>query len=344
MSRDMLFAMAAGVASALVGLAFLARTPGAVLLIYLGPLPLLLAGLALGRRASAVAAGVGVLLSGLLAGLPAMLLYAAGHALPALTVVWLALRQRAGIDIVVGGPSNESAPSGPADPALPEPVDGGLARVERMEWYPHGYIAAWLALLAAAMIGAAALYFSSGDGFRAAINDHVEPGLSALAARFGGSDLKQINPMIVGLFPGLVGVSWVIMSVVNAVIAQAIITRSGRAIRPKQAWGDFALPDWISWALVGSALLALIGPGDVGYTGRNLAMALAFSHFLLGLVVVHDLAGRASQPVAILIAFYVVLSFSPWVWLVVAAIGVLEHWIGLRNRIPGGPRAGSPKT
>jgi hypothetical protein len=85
----------------------------------------------------------------------------------------------------------------------------------------------------------------------------------------------------------------------------------------------------------------LIGPGDVGYTGRNLALALAFPHFLLGLAVVHGLANRTPQPRALLVGFYVVLFISAWALLAVAAVGVLEHWIGIRNRLPGGPPPGS---
>jgi hypothetical protein len=326
MTRDLLFAVAAGVASALAGLAFLARAPGAILLIYLGPLPLMLVGLGLGVRATFAAASVGALVSGLLAGAPAALLYAIGHALPSLIVVWLGLGKRVGVDILVDG----SAEDGPTESPIPGPA----------EWYPHGHIVAWLAVLAAAMIVGAALLFSSGEGFRATVSEHIERGLAALIPMLGGTDRTNVIAIIVGLFPGWIGVSWVAMGVVNAIAAEAILTRAGRALRPKPAWADLTLPDWLSWALVGAALLALIGPGDVGYTGRNLALALALPHFLLGLAVVHGLVRRTPQPRAILAGFYVVLFVSAWALLVVAAVGVLEHWIGLRNRIPGGPQPG----
>ncbi|OHC80410.1 MAG: hypothetical protein A3G73_04235 [Rhodospirillales bacterium RIFCSPLOWO2_12_FULL_67_15] len=331
MTRDLLFAVAAGVASALAGLAFLARAPGAILLIYLGPLPLMLVGLGLGLRAAFTAAGVGALVSGLLAGAPAALLYALGHALPSLIVVWLGLGKRAGVDILVGGPTEDDAKNGPAE----SPIPGST------EWYPHGHIVAWLAALAAAMVAFAALWFTSDEGFRATVAEHIEKGLAALVPMLGGTDRVQIIATMVGLFPGWIGVSWVAMGVVNAIAAEAILTRAGRALRPKPAWADLTLPDWLSWALVGAALLALIGPGDVGYTGRNLALALALPHFLLGLAVVHGLVRRTPQPRALLVGFYVVLFVSAWALLAVAAVGVLEHWIGIRNRIPGGPRPGS---
>ncbi len=330
MTKDLLFAVAAGVASALAGLAFLARAPAAILLIYLGPLPLMLVGLGLGWRAVLTASGVGVLVAGLLAGTPAALLYAVGHALPALIVVWFGLTQRPGVNILVGGSREDDANDDPAESPMPEPM-----------WYPHGHIAAWLAALAAAMIACAALVFSSDQGFRATVTEHIERGLAVLIPMLGGPDRTLIISTMTGLFPGWIGISWAAMGVVNAVAAESILTRAGRALRPKPAWADLTLPDWLSWALVGAALLALIGPGDVGYTGRNLTLALALPHFLLGLAIVHGLVGRTPHPNALLAGFYVVLFVSAWALLAVAALGVLENWIGIRNRIPGGPRPGS---
>ncbi|MEK7245907.1 MAG: DUF2232 domain-containing protein [Pseudomonadota bacterium] len=331
MSRDLLFAIAAGVASALAGLAFLARAPGAILLIYLGPLPLMLVGLGLGVRAAFTAAGVGVLVSGLLAGAPAALLYAIGHALPSLIVVWLGLSNRVGVDILVEGSAEDDSKNGLAEGRIPGPT----------EWYPHGHIAAWLAALAAVTVAFAGLWLSSGEGFRATVSGHIETGLAALIPMLGGTDRTQIIAAMIGLFPGWIGVSWVAMGVMNAVAAEGILVRAGRALRPKPAWADLTLPDWLSWALVGAALLALIGSGDVGYTGRNLALALALPHFLLGLAVVHGLVDRTAQPRALLAGFYIVLFVSAWALLAVAAVGMLEHWIGIRNRIPGGPRPGT---
>ncbi len=312
MSKNALFAVVAGVASAVAALAFVAGVPGAMLLIYAGPLPVMLAGLGFGFQHALLAAATGTLASAVAIGGNGALLYAVGHALPSLLVVGLALRSR--------------------------PGDGPETR----EWYPHGDIAAWLALLAAALLAAAGLWLSGDEGFRATVNDHIDKGLGALLPQLDGTDRQRLLAGMSGLFPGWIGTSWAMMGVVNAIAAETILARSGRSIRPKPAWGaDLSLPEWLSWALVGAALVALIGTllglGDVGYTGRNLALVLALPHFLLGLAVVHGLARQARQPRAILVGFYVVLFVSAWALLAVAAVGVLEHWIGLRNRMPGGP-------
>ena len=312
MSKNALFAVAAGVASAVAAMAFVAGVPGAMLLIYAGPLPVMLAGLGFGFQQALLAAATGTLASALAIGGHGALLYAVGHALPALLVVGLALRS---------WPEN-----GP----------------ETRRWYPHGHIAAWLALLAAALLAAAGIWLAGDDGFRATVNDHITRGLGALLPQLGEPDRQRLLAGMSGLFPGWIGTSWAIMAVVNAIAAETILARSDRAIRPKPAWGeDLSLPDWLSWALVGAAVLALIGtligPGDVGYMGRNLALVLALPYFLLGLAVVHGLVHRTQQPRAILVGFYVVLFVSAWALLAVAAIGVLEHWIGLRSQMPGGP-------
>ena len=312
MSKNALLAVIAGVASAIAALAFVAGVPGAMLLIYAGPLPVMLAGLGFGFQPALLAAATGTLVAAAAIGGQGALLYAVGHALPSLMVVGLALRSRPGIV------------------------------AETREWYPHGDIVAWLAVLAAAFVAMAGVWLAGEDGFRATVNDHIEKGLGVLLPQLGLPDRQRLQAGMSSLFPGWIGTSWAVMGVVNAVAAETILDRAGRAIRPKPAWGaDLSLPDWLSWALVGAATLALIGtligPGDVGYMGRNLALVLALPHFLLGLAVVHGLAQRTQQPRAILVGFYVVLFVSAWAMLAVATIGVLEHWIGLRSKMPGGP-------
>lgn len=312
MPKNLFFAVAAGAASALAALAFITGAPGAMLLIYVGPLPVMLAGLGLGFQPALLAVLAGTATSAVAAGGNAAILYALGHALPALIVCGLALRSRPG------------------------------ATAETREWYPHGHIVGWLALLAAVLLAVAGLSLSSGEGFSEAVTDHIDKGLGALLPELGGPERQRLLTGMSSLFPGWIGASWVMMGVVNAVVAETILARSGRAIRPKPAWAaDMTLPEWLSWALVGAAALALIGAlieaGDVGYMGRNLALVLALPHFLLGLAVVHGLAQRTQHSRAVLVGFYVVLFVSAWAILAVAAIGVLENWIGLRNRLPDGP-------
>ncbi|MDP6883594.1 MAG: DUF2232 domain-containing protein, partial [Rhodospirillales bacterium] len=84
MSKQMLIALFGGGLSAVVALAFLTGTPGALFLAYLAPLPLLLVGLGFGVSAGTVAGGAGFLTTVALGGMVTAGLYAVVNAIPAL--------------------------------------------------------------------------------------------------------------------------------------------------------------------------------------------------------------------------------------------------------------------
>jgi uncharacterized protein YybS (DUF2232 family) len=140
--------------------------------------------------------------------------------------------------------------------------------------------------------------------------------------------------LMVPMFPGAIGISWLVMTIFNAVMAQNILVKMKKAIRPTPAFVELQLPQWISWPLVAACALALLGAGEMEYTGRNLAMILSLPLFFLGLAVVHTWArGVKSGSWMVLVAFYLVLILSGWATLLVAGIGLIELWSGLRHRM-----------
>ncbi|HRK95387.1 MAG TPA: DUF2232 domain-containing protein, partial [Rhodospirillales bacterium] len=92
--------------------------------------------------------------------------------------------------------------------------------------------------------------------------------------------------------------------------------------------------DWLAWPLVGAAAVSLVTGGDVQYLARNVAMILATPYFFLGLTVVHAFARRSAAKPALLSGFYVILVvFTLVVGAIVAGLGMIEQWVGLRERI-----------
>jgi len=312
MSKESLFAIGAGVLSAASALAFLTRAPGSLIIVYLASLPLFMAGLAIGPRAVAIAAAVGFMTSGLFGGAFIAGVFGLMQALPAWLLVKQVLLQR---------------PTGP----------GG-----QTEWYPVGEALSWLTLLAAAMLAIVAITNAGGErGFLGMISLRLDELLHAMAPHLGDGQRARTVAVMAPLFPGAVGGSWLIMSVVNAALAQAILVRMNRGLRPTPAYAETILPQWISWPLVGAAASALIGSGDMQYTGRNLAMVLAVPFFLVGLAVAHTLARRVAYRGLVLAAFYLVLLLSGWAMVAVAGLGVVEQWFGVRQRFAGPPAGGS---
>ena len=121
--------------------------------------------------------------------------------------------------------------------------------------------------------------------------------------------------------------------VLNMATAQALLARGGRNIRPSPRFRELTLPDMLSWALVVCALIALVSSGELTYVARNATIALTIPFFLLGLSVVHTLAGRTPLPGALLALTYLVVILSGWIALIIAGMGILEQWVGLRKRL-----------
>lgn len=307
MPKETLIALAGGFLSAIAAMALLAGAPGGMIFVYLSPLPLFMVGLGVGSRAIALGVVAGMLMIWVAGGPMAAGIYAVICALPA----WLVVRR-----VVLSQPA----------------ADGSVA------WPPMGTVLSGLAGLGAGMVLAASLILDRGTtgGLEDLIAGHLNGTVAAIWPNFSDDDRSIVVGLMTPIFPGTMGAVWVFMSIINGALAQAILVRLGRNLRPTPLMDDLTLPDWSSWALVGAAAAALVGSGDVEYVAKNVAIILAVPFFFLGLAVVHALVRRMAASGILLTGFYVILIVFGGAVLVVAGIGVVEQWIGLRRRLKGG--------
>lgn len=311
MQKNMLIAVGSGGLSAVASMAFLTGSPGGLFFVYLATLPLFLVAFSTGPMAAGIAGASGFMIAGLLGGLIAAAMYGVVHAVPA----WLVSRQ-------VLSRQGEAGP-----------------------WKPVGRVLCLLTLMCTAvLLGAALPAVSSTGGIAGAIEQHLLDAFRAMAPGMAANQRELLAATLTPLFPGAMGSSWVVMTVVNAIIAQAILTRAGKALRPSPVFGELTLPQWMAWPLIAAAALALLASGDAKYVAQNLAIMLAVPYFFLGLAVVHWAVRQASMKGLVLGAFYFVLLISGWALLVVAAIGMLEQWAGLRGRFGGNQPGGGNGT
>ncbi len=303
MSKDMLIAVCGGALSGFASLAFLSGMPGALLAVYLAPLPMLLVGLDHGTKAATVAGISGIAVTAIAGGPLSGWLFALIHALP----VWVIVRQALLKRLAKDGTTED--------------------------WYPAGSILSILSVFGAGMLFVA-MVTSLGEegGLHGLVRSYLDQVFAYMMPTMDEALRGDLVQAISPLFPGYLGTSWVVMAAVNASIAMAILTRAQRTERPKTKLADLVLPDWMSWFLVVAAAVALLGQGELEFLGRNLALILAVPFFFLGLGVVHDLARQVTFPGMLLTAFYLILFLSGWIAIAVIAAGLLEQWVGLRRR------------
>lgn len=302
MPQTLGLAVLAGVVSSALFLCLLTGVPGMVLFAYFVQLPLMLAGLAMGLTASMVAVASALLINGVIAGAVATMIYGVVQALPALIVVRQALLSR---------------------------QDGG-----NVEWYPPGLLLAQLTCVAGLGIGLAFLLLLDHPG---GLQGAIEAFLASALVEMGAIEAEAVSSSELGpwmfLFPGLMATSWLVMVVLNAVLAQALAVRLGWNRRPSPDLTRLELPSWLWPALGAAGLVALLGEHGWGFLGRSLLIVFVVPYVFLGLAVIHTLVRRWSHPSWLLAAVYAALVLLGWPILAVLLLGFVEDWAHLRRRL-----------
>ncbi|HYG85182.1 MAG TPA: DUF2232 domain-containing protein [Azospirillum sp.] len=302
MPTALVAALGGGVVSALLYVSVVFAGVGALILGYLAPLPLFLVGLWVGTAGTGIAGAAGaVAVLAATGSFMGVLGYVLTGAVPAAFVVRQALRARQ---------------TGSGD----------------VEWYPPG-----LLLLGLTGFGVAAFFIAVvlALGEPGGLEGMVRRTLQGMARQFVAPGEAPPSPEAFWLapaLPGLVVVSWLTMTIVNAALAQGLLMRFGRNRRPPMRLAEMELPGWVVLAFAGMVAAAAVLPDGMGFLALNVALVLSLPFGLAGLSVVHAFAQRQSAKVALLVGFYLFLFLFGWPILLLIGLGVIEQWIGLRRR------------
>jgi hypothetical protein len=287
-----------GALGAALYLAVLTGSPGALILVYLAQLPLFAAGLWLGigaATAAALTASAVLLAAG---GLIAAVLFAGLYAAPVVLLVRQALLARNG-------------PEG------------------AVEWYPPGLLTAWLTGLGLAAFAAALLFFGGPSSMESMLRESLTPAVD----RFVDASEVSRDALIAGVarvVPGVVAASWMVMTASTAMLAQGILARFGASWRPSPDLAALTLPLWVSVVLGVAAAAAAIG-GAARFLAINVMIVLAIPFCLAGLAVLHTAVRRLRRPQVPLVGFYVLAGLFGWPLVVIAVVGLLDAFFGLRR-------------
>ena len=273
--------------------------PAFILLQYLTQLPLFLVGLSLGFVPALVSSGVALVIA-VVTDATLGLVFFIGYIGPTLLVTRRALLNR--------------------------PVKG-----REREWYPPGRLLAEVTIYVLMIFALGVIWFSNQDGGLAGV---IERSLTELLSVLG-TEVAQSTSESLGSYlfivPGLMGVSWVIMIVLNGALAQWLLSRSGRNLRPSPTFGEINLPTWLSYMLGMSALLAFWGEGVLAFAGGSMVMILMTPYFFQGVGVVHQWSRRSASSTLILVAFYLLIVVLQWPILLVVGLGVADQWVHFRR-------------
>jgi hypothetical protein len=270
-----------------------------MILVYLAPLPLFIAGLWLGARASALAALAASLLLAATSNLVAMAIFAGVNALPAVLLVRQSLLARAA-------------------------ADGAI------EWYPPGLLTAWLTGFGLAAIAAAFVLLGGPQDIQTTLRTVLAPILGPPSDQsMPGQD--EVIDFVAFILPGIIATSWIVMTATNGSLAQGLLARFGANWRPTPDLAALSLPTWIPLLLAVAAAASALG-GTARFLAVNVMIVLAVPFCLAGLAVLHTVARRFARPAIPLVTFYVLAGVFGWPLLLLAVLGLLDSPLGLRRR------------
>lgn len=204
-----------------------------------------------------------------------------------------------------------------------------------VEWYPAGRILAELALLTGVLVLLGLLWLGSGEG---GVGGAFERFAEALSAEIGtataAAELHVLTVRWARWVPGIIAMSWMLMTILNAVLAQLLARRAGWAKRPMPDIAALEVPRYCAYVL-GLALVAiLVADGFLGYVAAAAVLVFAVPVLFQGLAVVHTLSRLHAPNRVPLILFYVLLTVFSWPLVpLVVLLGLVDVWAGLRRRL-----------
>ncbi len=306
MIGQILIALAAGCASAAM---FASISSGALIslvLLYLSPLPLMVAAIGWGPLSAVIGAVIAAFGLGAIFGSTNLIAYSIAIALPACWLGHLCLLGR---------------------PAARNEVGSTAAAIE---WYPIGHLLLWIAGFAALATGAALL--TLGADARTIANTLRKFLLDVLAANQVSVDtnVDRLVDTIVSFAPAATMLATGTLAL-NLWLAAKVTATSGRLARP---WPDLkttALPPMTMAALCVVVGLCFSG-GLLGMLAGIAASALLVTYGITGLAVLHTLTLALKSRALWLGSTYALVLALGWPLLALAALGLADAAFGLRQR------------
>lgn len=278
------------------------------MLAYFAQAPIVATGLALGFMPAAVAAAIAAVLVALGSpGVGALSFFVLTSALPVLIIVYFAIQNR---------------------------IRDGVGEDGSVEWYPVGRLLGWLTVLAlVAFVAAYLVFLGAENGVRGATETYLRNVLGALRnVQADAAAVDQLITTMAAIFPAVAAASWLLMIVVNGVMAQKFLTASGKNLRPIPAYSEIEVPIWPAAVVIFGGLVAIFG-GNAGFFGINVMLIGTIPFFFIGLAVLHSISAAWPGRLFLLVGAYLFLVLLVWPAAIIALLGLIEHWVRLRERM-----------
>ena len=319
-----LIALAAGALSAVAFMGVIRPSLVSIIMFYLAPAPLFMAGLAFGAVAAALGAAAGAAAIAVMLNVKAAGFYLLTSGLSPVVLTWLALTSRP----AAGG------------------AEGEAADEQGREWYPEGRLLLWAAVMAGALMSLTALMLGpSLAEFQGVLRDMAGQMLksSGLPQGMSPDQARRLTDFVTATTPLAATALWEIITLANMALAAWLLKRFGYPTRPWAPFWRLAFHPRAMIALAVASFAAFL-PGMFGLIGEIFATGLMTAFAILGLAVVHALTlGNPYQPVILGLVYAGLLLLNWLLALPLIILALADLSFGLRARLLAG-RGGPPAT
>lgn len=322
-SNWIMHAIIAGLCSALILAGAETGVVLAMLLAAFYTVPLFIAGLSLGLHAIMVSSAVATVAILVASGPVAAMIFAVMSALPAIWLTRLALMSQT---VPVDDDEDQQEASDPDDS---EDASDVL-------WYPFGRLIVWaIGIACFGIFGVFTLLEVTEGGALAFLESEAGEVIGAMVANnsefTAGVDPETFQTIIVRVVLMALGLGWLLPMVVGGTLAQGILERFGRNIRPGFKAEQFVLPRGLLGFVAAAVALCFVSD-PWGFLGLSILPILLMPYFLLGLATIHVISRAWPLRELILAALYGSVFFGFWPIVPIAIMGLVEEAMGLRMR------------
>jgi Predicted membrane protein (DUF2232) len=311
-----LIGLGAGAAAALLFASVTSGSLLSVLLFYIAPLPMMIAGLGWSHWSALIGGLVGGLALAAAFGPVFFIAFFASAGLPAWWLTYLAMLARP-----VAASGNGAAPT--------------------LEWYPPGRLVMWAAILAVVVVVAAIPNFGlDAESFRAGMKHALAQLLQIDTGTARGDALtlpgirnpEKLLDFLTKALPLAAVILATITNLINLWLAGSVVKFSGRLTRPWPDLSAMSFPRPLLGVLAGAATFTFLG-GMLGIVGGVLAAALLMAYGVLGFAVLHAITQGLNARGMVLGGVYATVLVFGWPVLALCLLGLIEAAIDLRARI-----------
>ena len=302
MQKEFLVSVAGGLLSAIMTSAILLNSGVGIILGYFGLLPIMLVGFSSGIRYLTIASCFCVVSLILFSSQAQATLHFFSIVIPSILICYLVLNRQ-------------------------------YINDKSSRWREIGEAVSAMTVLAIIYLLAGAAFLTDGSyNLESQIREILNKIFSERMQIASALDRKLLISTIIPYFPALIASSWLIMILINAVIAQSILIKIDKNIRPRVKYSLLLAPQWVYWVFTIFGVISLFGSGKIEFITQNACLISAIPFFLLGLTVFNHLARRTRAPRTVLFIFYIFLSISSWAIAICTIIGFFEEWLRLREK------------